>query len=198
MRSRIRCSSAAAPRQEAGIPLSDADTLALDEPRKHPARMCGRPLSPGGSRRLCAGRRRSCGSSNAVTPHLTADVPARVLNAGARVSRVRCRHGDTSPSGSYGTPAAGPVAKGAPAGGLPARRSAYETLRLGGQPCALRRTGRGASVRRASCRRRPVKRERQAGHRRLADRLLVSIIRLDGYPRRERSSSPAASVPKRR
>ena len=37
--------------------------LASDDPRERPARTCGRPLSPGGSRRVLPGRGRSCGSS---------------------------------------------------------------------------------------------------------------------------------------
>src|SRR5919202_73475 len=52
-------------------------------------------------------------SSRAVAPHLTADAPARVPNAGAGVSRLRPRHRDTSPGGSYGTPGVGAAAKGA-------------------------------------------------------------------------------------
>ena len=37
-----------------------------DDPREHPARRCGRPLSPGGSRRVRTSRRRSCASSRPV------------------------------------------------------------------------------------------------------------------------------------
>ena len=40
-------------------------TTGMDDRREHPARTCGRPLSPGGSRRVRAGRRRSCRSSGA-------------------------------------------------------------------------------------------------------------------------------------
>ena len=67
-----------------------------------------------------------CVSSNAVAPDLTPYAPARVRDAGAAGSRLRTRHRDTSPGGSYGTPGAGASAKGA----RMCRRSARKGFRL--------------------------------------------------------------------
>src|SRR5215207_9352058 len=66
-------------------------------------------------------------SSNAVAPDLTPYAPARVRDAGAAGSRLRTRHRDTSPGGSYGTPGAGASAKGA----RMCRRSARKGFRCG-------------------------------------------------------------------
>ena len=65
------------------------ETPALDDLREHPARKCGRPLSPGESRRVRAGRRRSCGSSLAGVSHLAIQTLACVgmrRSCGARAS----------------------------------------------------------------------------------------------------------------
>ena len=50
-------------RGQAVSTIAGQTPTALDDRREHPARTCGRPLSPGGSRRARAGRWRSCGSS---------------------------------------------------------------------------------------------------------------------------------------
>ena len=65
------------------------ETLAADDLREHPARTCGRPLSPGGSRRIRAGRRRSCGSSAAGVSRMVTEPLVRIRMQQRRGARSR-------------------------------------------------------------------------------------------------------------
>ena len=65
-----------ATRVDASVSHVDRQTTGTDDPREHLARTCGRPLSPGGSRRVRRGRRRSCRSSEAGVPSVPTETVA--------------------------------------------------------------------------------------------------------------------------